>query len=57
MQALGAGETATDTFTYTVTDGITPNAISTATLTVTVHGTNDPVVSPATHDGRRHRGP
>ena len=24
-----------------------PNAISTATLTVTVHGTNDPVVSPA----------
>ena len=48
VQALGAGESATDTFTYTVTDGITPNAVSTATLTVTVNGTNDAVASPAT---------
>ena len=47
MQALGATEQATDTFTYTVTDGVTPNASSTATLTVTVHGTNDAPVAVA----------
>ena len=50
VQGLGATETATDTFTYTVSDGHggAANAVSTSTLTVTVHGTNDPVVSPAT---------
>jgi VCBS repeat-containing protein/YVTN family beta-propeller protein len=37
-QALDDGETLTDTFTYTVTDG---DATDTATLTVTINGAND----------------
>jgi len=48
VQSLGATATATDIFTYTITDGVTPNASATATLTVTVHGSNDPVNSPPT---------
>ena len=47
VQALGVGETATDVFTYTVTDN--QGATSTATISITVHGTNDaPVVVAAT---------
>jgi VCBS repeat-containing protein len=42
-QYLGAGQSTTDSFTYTVTD--TAGAISTATVNVTITGTNDaPVV-------------
>lgn len=39
VQALGVGETLTDTFTYTITDG--DGDTSTTTLTITIHGTND----------------
>ena len=39
VQRLGVGETATDTFTYTVSDG--HGGTSTNTLTVTINGTND----------------
>ena len=39
FEALGAGETANDTFTYTVTDN--HGGTSTATATITVTGTND----------------
>ena len=43
--ALDAGDTVTDVFTYTVSDG---NATDTGTLTITVTGTNDtPTVSSA----------
>jgi VCBS repeat-containing protein len=43
VKQLGAGETATDTFTYAASDGI---ASTPGTLTVTVNGTNDaPVAS------------
>ena len=46
VQSLGAGETLTDTFTYTVTDS--HGAIGSNTLTVTIHGTNDaPTVAAA----------
>lgn len=40
FQELGEGETTTDTFTYTIQD--IPGAMSTATVTVTVTGVNDP---------------
>ncbi|WP_063293856.1 VCBS domain-containing protein, partial [Pseudovibrio sp. Ad5] len=41
---LGAGETATDTFTYTIDDG--NGGVITKTVTVTINGTNDvPVVN------------
>src|SRR5882724_6714326 len=43
VQALGAGETATDEFSYTVSDGHGGSA--NATLTITVTGTNDPPVA------------
>jgi VCBS repeat-containing protein len=44
FEYLGAAETATDTFSYTVTDG--HGASSTATATVNIHGENDaPTVS------------
>jgi VCBS repeat-containing protein len=47
FEKLGAGETATDTFLYTVTDN--HGASSTATATVTIHGENDaPVAIPDT---------
>jgi VCBS repeat-containing protein len=39
FESLGAGETATDTFTYTVKDG--SGETSTATVTVTIVGAND----------------
>jgi VCBS repeat-containing protein len=39
FQALGAGQTATDTFSYTIDDG--HGGTSTATVTVTVNGLND----------------
>ena len=39
VQALGVGETLTDTFTYEVTDG--NGGIDTANLTMTINGTND----------------
>ncbi|MGB3136310.1 MAG: VCBS domain-containing protein, partial [Nodosilinea sp.] len=43
VQALAAGETLTEVFTYTVSDGNGGTAI--ATLTITINGTNDaPVV-------------
>jgi VCBS repeat-containing protein len=38
-QSLGAGQTATDTFSYTVSDAA--GATSTATVTMTITGTND----------------
>jgi VCBS repeat-containing protein len=41
FQNLTAGQTATDTFTYTVSDGFTT---ATATVTVTITGVNDPPV-------------
>ena len=47
VQGLGAGETATDVFTYTVTDG--HGGTGSNTLTVTIRGTNDvPTVAAAT---------
>ncbi|MBH2032140.1 MAG: VCBS domain-containing protein, partial [Pseudomonadales bacterium] len=44
VQALGEGDTLTETYTYTVTDGTAPR---TATLTITVFGTNDRPVANA----------
>src|SRR5262249_31882640 len=45
VQFLGANETTTDSFTYTISDG--HGGVSTANLVVTIHGTNDPIVAPA----------
>ncbi|NTV95090.1 MAG: tandem-95 repeat protein, partial [Thiobacillus sp.] len=42
VQKLGPSQTLTETFTYEVSDG--KGGTDTATLTVTVHGTDDPVV-------------
>jgi len=43
FESLGAGDSTTDSFSYTVTDGI---ATDTATVTVTVNGVNDaPVIT------------
>ncbi len=39
MQSLAAGQTATDTFSYTISDG--HGGTSTATVTLTVNGVND----------------
>src|SRR4029078_5635070 len=39
FESLAAGETATDTFTYTLEDG--HGGPSTETVTVTIHGAND----------------
>src|SRR5262249_9718605 len=44
-QSLGATESVTDTFSYTISDG--HGGTATANLVVTVHGTNDPVIAPA----------
>ena len=50
VQALGAGESLTDTFTYSVSDG--HGGTTSSTLTVTVHGTNEaPTVDTATGGG------
>ena len=43
LRASKAGATATDKFSYTVKDG--SNAASTATVTVTITGQNDPPVA------------
>ena len=46
FESLAVGETATDTFTYTVTDN--NGASTTNTVTVTIIGTNDaPIAGPA----------
>jgi large repetitive protein len=45
VQALAAGQTVTDTFTYQVADSV--GATATATLTVTITGTNDAPVANA----------
>lgn len=46
VQSLGAGQTATDVFTYTATDDDSLPLTATSTLTVTVAGTNDaPVIA------------
>jgi VCBS repeat-containing protein len=42
FESLTAGQSATDTFTYTVTDGFHDS--SAATVTVTINGANDPPV-------------
>ncbi|MES2665388.1 MAG: VCBS domain-containing protein, partial [Pseudomonadota bacterium] len=48
--ALGAGESGSDVFTYTMRDG--SNATSTASLTITVQGANDgPVIAGSTATG------
>ncbi len=49
IQALGAGQTQTDTFQYTVTD--LAGATATATLTVTIQGANDAPVNTVTTGG------
>ncbi len=47
FDSLGAGETATDTFTYTVDDG--NGGTATETVTITINGSNDgPVALPVT---------
>jgi len=50
IQALAAGQTLVDSFTYTVSDG--HGGISTATASLTDYGVNDPAVigDPAVHD-------
>ncbi|MGE0387356.1 MAG: beta strand repeat-containing protein [Gammaproteobacteria bacterium] len=42
FQALNAGQTATDVFTYTMVDGA--GAMATAAVTITIIGANEPVV-------------
>ena len=42
---LAVGETATDTFSYTVSDG--NGSMDTATVTLTIHGVNAPVTANA----------
>src|SRR5262249_18208624 len=49
VQALNAGDTLTDTFTYTVKDP--GNLTDTAQLTVTIHGANDDAVIAGTSAG------
>jgi len=51
FESLAAGETATDSFTYTVTDG--EGATDTATVTITITGENDAPVaaSPSLYTG------
>ncbi len=52
IQALGVGETLTETFTYAISDG--NGGTSSSTLTITITGTNDGPVANA--DVHRHRG-
>ncbi len=40
VQALAAGQTLTETFSYTINDG--NGGVSTSTLTITINGANDP---------------
>ena len=54
-QSLGDGETLTDTFTYDVTDS--QGEVSTATITITIVGTNDgPVATEGTLSGSEDTG-
>lgn len=47
LNGLSAGQTTTDTFTYTITDEVNgaPGASDTATVTIRITGLNDPVVA------------
>ena len=48
VQALGVGQTLTETFNYTISDG--HGGASTSTLTITITGTNDgPIANPDTN--------
>src|SRR4029079_15867434 len=47
VQALNVGDTLTDSFTYTVSDG--QGGTSSTTLTITIHGTDDNPVAVADH--------
>ena len=48
VQALGVGQTLTETFNYTISDG--HGGTSTSTLTITITGTNDgPIANPDTN--------
>ena len=49
VQALGVGETLTQSFNYTISDG--NGGTSTSTLTITITGTND---GPVANAGHRH---
>ncbi len=51
VQALGVGETLTETFSYSISDG--NGGTSTSTLTITITGTNDGPVANAGHDHDR----
>jgi VCBS repeat-containing protein len=55
FQSLRAGQTATDQFLYTVTDG--SGASSTATVTVTITGQNDPPVASNASGAVQEHGP
>ena len=46
FESLQAGDSATDSFTYTVSDG--NGSTDTATVTITINGVNDPIETPAT---------
>ena len=55
VQALGVGQTLTQSFNYTISDG--NGGTSTSTLTITITGTNDgPVANPDTADDRGRHG-
>ncbi|ARU48273.1 hypothetical protein Sdiek1_1107 [Sulfurospirillum diekertiae] len=49
VEALNEGDKVVDTFTYTITDA--NGAIATATLSITINGTNDAPVISGTHTG------
>jgi len=55
FEALAAGETATDTFSYTVDDG--QGGTDTATVTVTINGQNDAPVAVAVAAAANEDGP
>ena len=55
FNSLSQGQTATDTFTYTVTDS--QGAISTASVTVTIEGVNDKPVAQAIAGTTSENGP
>jgi VCBS repeat-containing protein len=55
FESLAAGETATDTFTYTVDDG--NGGTTTETVTITIQGQNDAPVAAAVSDTADEDGP
>ncbi|WP_122072787.1 VCBS domain-containing protein [Pseudophaeobacter sp. EL27] len=55
FDSLGAGESATDTFTYTVDDG--NGGTATETVTITINGSNDGPVAAAVVDSADEDGP